>query len=360
VPSLAAGGLVGIAVGRLISYSEPSVAACAVIGMGSLFASVMHLPVTGVIIMFELTWAKSLIVHVILANFIASNVVHRMPHGSHSFVHCILHNDPVWKKLGGQDFIETDKQENNALSNFGVQRIRKMETGVLKMWLMDERERVRLIFFAWSKQAEATGLQVRRELAVNDAQIKRYLSILSDTVQANSLRSLFAAFVAYYIDSLKRKAKSSAQMLAVQRNEPNMVCSAKQGVDSTAQIELSGSQESLPQQAGRNSHSLDVMSVFTSEAKRSLQSEAVPPEVAALLGSADGTAGVPLPPEPPPPEPPPTLAATTAWTVGCLPQEKAPKEDGDAGRSALLQEEAPRLPAPAPLDAACLVRKYKV
>merc|ERR1719321_872882 len=99
---------------RLIDGSVPLTAACSVIGMGAMFASVMHMPLTGVIIIFELTRAEKLMLHVVMANFIASNIVCRLPHGEHSFVHKQLELDETWKKLDGRDFIETDDQEMEA------------------------------------------------------------------------------------------------------------------------------------------------------------------------------------------------------------------------------------------------------
>jgi len=64
--------------------------------------------------MFELTRANSLTLHIAFANFIASNVVCRLPHGSDSFIHCTLAINPVWAKLNRRDFIETDGQEMEA------------------------------------------------------------------------------------------------------------------------------------------------------------------------------------------------------------------------------------------------------
>merc|ERR1719326_1984810 len=99
--------------------------------------------------MFELTWAKPLIVHVILGNFIASNVVHRLPLGRLSFVHRVLDHDPLWQKLGGQDFIETDEQAKIAFFNEGIGKITMMTTFALKWWLLTDHERRRLVFHGW-------------------------------------------------------------------------------------------------------------------------------------------------------------------------------------------------------------------
>jgi H+/Cl- antiporter ClcA len=176
VPSLAAGGLVGIFVGRLFNLNDQSVASCAVIGMGSLFASVMHMPVTGVIMMFELTWAHKLLVHIIIGNFIASNVVHRLPHGTHSFTHLCLEHDPLWTKLGGQDFIETDEQARIAFFNEGIGKIASMSTFALRWWLLTDLERLRLVFHGWHQRAERTGGGIRKELQALDRYRRRYLA----------------------------------------------------------------------------------------------------------------------------------------------------------------------------------------
>jgi len=114
VPSLVTGGYVGAIVARIAGANENVVAGCAVMGMGGMFASVMRLPLTGVIIIFELTRADVIILHIAFANFIASNIVCRLPHGAHSFVHCTLEVNATWHKLGHRDFIETDDQEMEA------------------------------------------------------------------------------------------------------------------------------------------------------------------------------------------------------------------------------------------------------
>jgi len=214
VPSLAAGGLVGIIVARVFSQSEASVAACAVIGMGSLFASVMHLPVTGVIIMFELTWAKSLIVHVIFANFIASNVVLRLPLGRHSFVHRTLEHDPVWLKLGGRDFIETDEQEKHALNNVGVGQIHSMRTSVLKWWIMTDNEMLKSVFMAWKVETRATGHRGRQELALLGAQHEKHLCRLLEMGDERLKQLGWGAFVSNYIACLKLARKRAVELLA--------------------------------------------------------------------------------------------------------------------------------------------------
>lgn len=138
VPSFATGGLMAIAIGRLVGASDDLCAACAVMGMSSMFASVMHMPLTGVIIIFELTRADNLMMHVVIANFIASNIVARLPHGEHSFVHRCLEADPTWHKLKERDFIETDDHEKDADLALFVQCV-----------LLTDDDRVKITFERW-------------------------------------------------------------------------------------------------------------------------------------------------------------------------------------------------------------------
>lgn len=114
VPSLVCGGLLGLTVGRTMSTRVPLCSGCAIIGMGAMFASVMGMPLTGVILMFELVGSKRLLPAIIIAIFTSTNVMARLPHGEHSFVHLCLDDNPIWKHLRNVDFIETDAQEEEA------------------------------------------------------------------------------------------------------------------------------------------------------------------------------------------------------------------------------------------------------
>jgi CIC family chloride channel protein len=219
VPSLAAGGLVGIVVARCCSCSEPSTAACAVIGMGSLFASVMHMPVTGVIMMFELTWAKDLIVHFIFANFIASNVVARLPGGSESYVHCSLHHDPVWLKLGGQDFIETDQQEQHALNSVGIGRIKQMSKGGVNWSFASASQKLRYVFEAWHHQAQSMGCQGRQELAALTAHRQRLIYRFLVATEADILRLGWSGFLNAYLTGLRMRSRPGCTIVSLDGDE---------------------------------------------------------------------------------------------------------------------------------------------
>jgi len=131
-------GFMGISVGRLLGGDEALCSATAVLGMVTLFASVMHLPVTGIVLMLELTRAKYIMLHVAISTVISSTFSGRLPHGHHSYVHTVLHHLPVWQKLGGQDFIENDEHEENAEATVGLGRLKMLRRLVfgwrIQMW----------------------------------------------------------------------------------------------------------------------------------------------------------------------------------------------------------------------------------
>jgi len=206
VPSLTAGGLVGILVGRIASCSEHNVAACAILGMGSLFAGVMHMPLTGVVIIYELTGATDLVVHVIFANFIASNVMARLPHGTHSFVHLALEHDPVWVQLGGQDFIETDAQEKKTLDTVGIRKILRFKTAAIRHWLMPDAVLLHMAFDAWKEQSSATSHEARQKLHALESQRSKYLSIMMGESDETTLRMVWGALIRNHMAELKSNA----------------------------------------------------------------------------------------------------------------------------------------------------------
>lgn len=174
VPSLVAGGFLGLSLGLLVGGSDAFCSASAVVGMGSLFASVMHLPVSGVIIIFELTETKSVLLPVVIANFIASNVAYRLPHGEHSFAHLMLLHDPVWEKLGKQDFIETDAHETSAHTSVGFGQIHKFQTSALKEFFKSDVQRTREAFTAWRSAVEE--LRQQRGCGLQKAMLSRQSS----------------------------------------------------------------------------------------------------------------------------------------------------------------------------------------
>jgi hypothetical protein len=207
VPSLVAGGFLGLTVGLLVDRGEAFSAACAVVGMGSLFASVMHLPVSGVIIIFELTRSKSVILPVVVANFIASNVAARLPHGEHSFGHLMLEHDPQWEKLGKQDFIETDAQEKKADDVKGLGNISRTSRMILKQWFQADSERLRHAFDAWKtacderKPSKATTTDLESSKSFGNSAKNNFWQKVRESLCLSSdveiIRASFTAWVTF-------------------------------------------------------------------------------------------------------------------------------------------------------------------
>eukprot|EP00931_Biecheleriopsis_adriatica_P055832 TRINITY_DN33087_c0_g1_i1.p2 TRINITY_DN33087_c0_g1~~TRINITY_DN33087_c0_g1_i1.p2 ORF type:complete len:349 (+),score=62.74 TRINITY_DN33087_c0_g1_i1:1247-2293(+) len=210
VPSLTAGGIVGILIGQLTSRDEASTAACAIVGMGSLFASLMRMPVTGVVMMYELTGARDLVVHVIFANFVAANVASRLPGGSHSFVHLALEHDPVWVSLG-QDFIETDAQEQNALNTVGIKKILQFKTEAIRYWLMPDKVLLGMAFREWQTIVSSMGAEERQRFQALEARQLKYMAMMFAEKDEAILRRAWNALVRNVILELRRRANLSKQ-----------------------------------------------------------------------------------------------------------------------------------------------------
>jgi len=147
VPSLVTGGLLAIALSRATGQGDTVSSACAVIGMGSMFASVMHLPLTGAVIILELTGANVLLPHVLIANFIACNIEARLPHGGHSFVHLCLETNETWLSLDQRDFIETDEHEETV--NLAMFKLKE-----LRPYFMPDSFRMKIAFDWWANHVE--------------------------------------------------------------------------------------------------------------------------------------------------------------------------------------------------------------
>lgn len=160
VPSLVTGGFLGLGVALLAGSTDDVLSsACAVTGMSSLFASVMHLPVSGVIIIFELTESKAVILPVVLANFISANIAMRLPHGEHSFTHRMLEHHPLWEKLDKQDFIETDAHEQAAHYSTGYGKVKKELKFGLRSFYKAQFLRLSQAFQAWREHMEFVRFQ---------------------------------------------------------------------------------------------------------------------------------------------------------------------------------------------------------
>jgi hypothetical protein len=178
VPSLISGGYLGLAVARVFGVQESLCSACAIIGMGSLFSAVMHLPVTSVILMFELTRAENLILHVVLASFISSFVCGRLPHGEHSFVHLCLNQDPTWTKLNHQEFIENDEQEKTANVVIGEEILNLLRTRLAVL---------QQAFDAWRVATSASTADAK-------STCQEELIVVEDSLTPKSQRSITSSF----------------------------------------------------------------------------------------------------------------------------------------------------------------------
>jgi len=156
LPALVCGGLLGTCIARAFHVSAAVVKASGIVGMGSLFAVVMHMPLTSIIMIAELSQSNEVPTHkllppLVVAVFIAMNITTRLPQGHQSYVHTCLEHDPIWIKVGKNDFIETDDQEKVAHDRIGFGRIYAMKTTALKMWFLSHEELCQALFIAWRR-----------------------------------------------------------------------------------------------------------------------------------------------------------------------------------------------------------------
>jgi CIC family chloride channel protein len=81
-PSLFVGGMLGVAVWHLLIYIEPGAAiargAFALVGMGAVFAAVVRVPITSILLIFEMTYNYEIILPLMVANAIAYAVASRL------------------------------------------------------------------------------------------------------------------------------------------------------------------------------------------------------------------------------------------------------------------------------------------
>merc|ERR1719487_2891371 len=121
---------------------------------------------------FELTRADSLSLHIAFSNFIASNIVCRLPHGAHSFVHCQLEVNATWNKLGHRDFIETDSQEMEAdIALF---------QSTLGLLFMNDDEIIKKCFDAWKGAKAMKAEKQLRRSASNVSSASKNSSAMSE------------------------------------------------------------------------------------------------------------------------------------------------------------------------------------
>ena len=81
-PSLFVGGMLGVAVWHVLMYIEPGAAiargAFALVGMGAVFAAVIRVPITSILLIFEMTYNYEIILPLMIANAIAYAVASRL------------------------------------------------------------------------------------------------------------------------------------------------------------------------------------------------------------------------------------------------------------------------------------------
>jgi CIC family chloride channel protein len=81
-PSLFVGGMLGVAVWHVLMYIEPGAAiargAFALVGMGAMFAAVIRVPITSILLIFEMTYNYEIILPLMVANAIAYAVSSRL------------------------------------------------------------------------------------------------------------------------------------------------------------------------------------------------------------------------------------------------------------------------------------------
>jgi CIC family chloride channel protein len=81
-PSLFVGGMLGVAVWHVLIYLEPSAGiargAFALVGMGAVFAAVIRVPITSILLIFEMTYNYEIILPLMVANAIAYAVAARL------------------------------------------------------------------------------------------------------------------------------------------------------------------------------------------------------------------------------------------------------------------------------------------
>ncbi len=81
-PSMFVGGLLGAAMWHLVFYLNPSAeiarGAFALVGMGAMFAAVIRVPMTSILLIFEMTYNYEIILSVMIANAIAYLVAQRL------------------------------------------------------------------------------------------------------------------------------------------------------------------------------------------------------------------------------------------------------------------------------------------
>jgi len=139
-------------------------------------------------------------------------VVSKLPLGSESFVHLTLHHDPVWAKLGGQNFIETDAQEKNALDTVGIRKLLSFKEPTIRLWLMPDAVLQQLVFHEWKEEVNASGRDARQKLNALVNQQNKYLEMMGGAAPDETLlRLAWSALVRNQIGEMKSRALAVAK-----------------------------------------------------------------------------------------------------------------------------------------------------
>jgi CIC family chloride channel protein len=81
-PSMFVGGTLGAAIWHLVVYIEPGAAiargAFALVGMGAVFAAVIRVPITSILLIFEMTYDYEIMLPLMIANAISYTVANRL------------------------------------------------------------------------------------------------------------------------------------------------------------------------------------------------------------------------------------------------------------------------------------------
>lgn len=165
-PSLFIGAMLGSAYGQLIHQLLPGLAgpagAYGLIGMGAVFAGAARAPITGVVIMFELTGEYSIILPLMAAIILATGLSHLLSH------------DTIYTRKLLRRGVDIDQPENSIMSSTTVGRMMEPVGALLA-------DQTRLIEAAESVTASPHG-----QLGVVD-QSGAYLGVVTARALADAL-----------------------------------------------------------------------------------------------------------------------------------------------------------------------------
>src|SRR6202012_3036945 len=113
------GGSVGTVAHQLLPDFTGGVGAYALVGMGGLFAGIVRVPLTSVIMIFEMTRDYSIIVPLMIANLISFYISHR------------LQREPIYEALALQEGIFLPSESREELTGARVSQIMREKPPLL-------------------------------------------------------------------------------------------------------------------------------------------------------------------------------------------------------------------------------------